>query len=167
MGTDIYGIVEAKEAKTGKWLAISEINDTRDYLWFGIIAGVRMSYHSIFDFGRRGFPEDASPAWREARYDDWLHGHTWLTPSEVKFANIEYRKRIIDEYETATYVDISVDKLSSREKVYEMSTVLTKLVLEIRYPESLTIPWAGTLGEFIGEDADIDACVRYNYAFSS
>jgi hypothetical protein len=48
-----------------------------------------------------------------------------------------------------------------------MSTVLTKLVLEIRYPESLTIPWAGTLGEFIGEDADIDACVRYNYAFSS
>jgi len=44
---------------------------------------------------------------------------------------------------------------------------MTKIIMAFGYPDAKTIPWAGTIRDFIGENADIEECVRYVIAFDN
>lgn len=97
MGCDIHLYVEVK--KNGKWecaQAVREIEDglfdvpsadryhNRDYLLFGLLAGVRDT--TLQSFVPKGFPEDASLEIQKI-YDRWegdAHTPSWLTLEELQ-----------------------------------------------------------------------------------
>jgi hypothetical protein len=161
LGTDIHGVWEAKESITGKWFGFENIREGRNYLWMGIIAGVRQPDSYSFDFGPRGIPHPTSPAWQEEIDVDWMHGCTWLSPSEVKEANARFReldywgRELIPPDNRSYEIELTPD------------TKMTKLVIHLQYPDNIIVPWAGTIRDFIGEDADFEESVRMVCGFDS
>jgi len=163
MGTDIHGCWEAKERRTGKWLPFESIRDGRNYLWFGIVANMRTDDKYAFDFKPRGKPEETCKIWREEIDVDWMHGHTWLTPSEIEVANQKYKLEEVDYWGEFHRQSPS----GNYELTMAPETKMTKILTAFDYPEDQSIPWAGTIRDFIGEDADFEKCVRYVIAFDS
>jgi len=161
MGTDIHGCWEAKEKRTGKWLPFADINGNRNYLWFGVIANLRKHDVYAFDFDLRGKPSKTCKLWQERGDIDWMHDFTWLKPSEIMHANEMYI------FEEKDYWGDRQSPNGDYELAPTPETKMTKLITEFDYPENRSIPWAGTIQEFIGEDADFDECVRFVCAFDS
>jgi len=155
MGCDIHGFWEAK-TPDGRWIAFSRINDSRSYMWFGIIADVRYSTGS--STAGRGIPADSSPAWSKycSIWGRDLHSHTWLTPNEVAIANKEYS--CSESYEPF-----------DREKNPHLDEQVCILII----PSSdfdgdliKEILWTGTLADLIGSD-NIEDSVRMVVAFDN
>jgi len=158
VGTDIHGVWVGKCAGTDKWFSFEYGCGDRSYRWFGIVAGVRTEEH----FDAKGNPDIICDAW--AHYDDDdLHSNTWLKPSEVMEANAEWLKRAKEEYPD---LDWEANDEQPYQRIPEEDDRLTKLILEIG-DGGRKIPWAGTLRQFIGEDADFNESVMYICAFDS
>lgn len=81
MGCDIHAYSEIK--KYG-WEFKGAVSSNRDYVFFGLIAGVRKPEIKIYD--AKGFPENASIK-SKAIYDLWsgdAHSASFLTLAELK-----------------------------------------------------------------------------------
>ena len=160
MGCDIHGYWEVRD-HTGDWMAIKHLDDTRDYLWFGIIAGVR--YPVVWDVPSapwdRGIPSDASSAWSEYSKDFELHSATWLTPPEVRRANEIYKK------EPDSHL------MMPRRSVPGPTTFVEKLYLGYNWDSwdspDVTLPWCGTVSDLICKDRPFEECVRLVVGFDS
>ena len=160
MGCDIHGLFEAKEKKTGKWLPFRAVSEGRSYEWFGVVAGVRRQGIAVVDTDR-GIPDDTCDLW-QSYCEDWgidLHSHTWLTPSEVNSANQALRDHVRRVF--------SEELANDYEEVPTPDEQMTEIIMGFGYPDNKTIPWAGTIRDFIGENADIEECVRYVIAFDN
>lgn len=162
MGADIHGFWEVKD-HTGNWMAIDTVNPARNYMWFGIIAGVRGGP----DIGtaHRGIPEKLSGAYRDL-LDDWgadLHSHTWLSIDEVQEACKELNNRLVeayndpydDPYESIPYEDMKLSQLI----IGWGSTTGDR--------EHIAWDWFGTLQELMAPTGDIKTDVRMVVCFDS
>lgn len=97
MGRDIHGVWECK-LPNGEWVVFKEINDSRNYTWFGIIARVqwldaREERYSIpwdprdFDGGTGAYWTGYCEAWGLD-----LHSHSRVSWDDVYAANAEHRR---------------------------------------------------------------------------
>jgi len=175
MGCDIHGYWEVRD-HTGDWMAIKHLDNTRDYLWFGIIAGVR---HPVeWDVPSapwgRGFPSDASSAWSEYSKDSELHSATWLTPPEVRRANEIYKKDEIYKKETDSHFMTPRRYWQAQpgpEDVPGPTTFVEKLYLGYNWysrdSPDITLPWCGTVSDLICKDRPFEECVRLVVGFDS
>jgi len=160
MGCDIHGFWEAK-TPSGDWIAFRDINDSRSYMWFGIIADVRIPVAS--ETARRGIPTTTSPLWQTycTRWDRGLHSHTYLTPAEVVHANVLLVNHYLNE------------DLPPPSKMHEIVPSLTEEIENLFLPSKdsasdlmIKLKWTGTLADLIG-DVDIDQHVRMVIAFDN
>ena len=154
MGCDIHGYWEVKD-HTGNWMAFENINEIRNYMWFGIIAGVRGGP----DIGtaNRGIPPDPSGAYQDMLDDcgDDLHSHTWLTPKEVAEACQELNNRMIEAYNDP--------HPEPYEDVPGLDTTLRRIL-----PHSLADwPWFGNLKDLMMPGAELNESLRLVVCFDS
>lgn len=166
MGCDIHGFWELKH-KSGAWIAVKPVNGTRNYAWFGIIAGVRMFNVSYpLPHHERGIPKDASHAWLEytkapdEKEMQWLHSHTWLTLSEVQKCNEEFaRERHFFDY----------DWSEPREPILKIDETLDQVWFCYSFtgPENGAIKWPEKVSDFIGCEELNDSNARIVIAFDS
>lgn len=106
MGCDIHLSIEVREKNSTKWTGICVQNPVRtytdfetgeeyhpdlepyngrDYLLFGILAGVRSDCYDRITDWNRGIPDDASE-YTNKRWDEckeWCHDATWYTLNEL------------------------------------------------------------------------------------
>ncbi len=83
MGCNSHPYIEVK--KDDKWEYFKECEESRNYLLYSFLAGVRNGNGVTPVVAPRGLPENASKEVKEALYDyDPLafHSFTWLTPEE-------------------------------------------------------------------------------------
>ncbi len=80
MGTDIHWINEVKIG--GKWHVYSQPRLSRDYEFFGFLAGVRCPERQYFKV--RGLPEDVSDLAKIIFEAQGLHTPTYLNLDEIK-----------------------------------------------------------------------------------
>jgi len=159
MGCDIHGFWEVKD-HTGNWIAFRTINPGRNYMWFGIIAGVRGGP----DIGTtsRGVPDDASGAYRDM-VDEWgvdLHSHTWLTSSEVQKACGELSNRMVEAYN------------ESHEEAYEEVPQLDDTVDQLIVGwgdnhDNIAWNWFGKLKDLMYPGGTLNNCLRMVICFDS
>lgn len=98
MGADIHGVLQSRfkrvDGEWSGWIDEEEIYDTRHYLMFGYLAGVR-NYSGVTPISEpRGLPEDFEMKEGEYEVDThtlwglevWMgdHSHSWLTLSEIR-----------------------------------------------------------------------------------
>jgi hypothetical protein len=87
MGCDIHGYVERrhKEGDWKRWILSGEVEGNRNYVFFGLLNGVREDLRMFED---RGFPKDASDALDSIkdRWDGDGHSHSWISKHEVERA---------------------------------------------------------------------------------
>ena len=169
MGCDIHGWIEVRDDK-GIWMAVEPINSDRNYLWFSIIAGVRGTQyewleHNLENPWRRGVPKDASWCWEDYNKNtDWYHSHTWLTYEEIKTAKKYYEKDAITNYEEGRDWDEPSDKEDLKEmQIYIKHQPLPKTTDSIKklyINNGNTIPWCGTIGDFMYKDMPMEDCIR-------
>lgn len=90
MGADIHGPY-IEEQDLGHWYPVAEFRGNRNYILFGLLAGVR-GESPLFD--PRGLPEDMSYAYTKAAADSeaWTHSHSWLTLDELRQVRKAYRR---------------------------------------------------------------------------
>ena len=159
MGCDIHGFWEVKD-HTGNWIAIRTVNPQRNYMWFGIIAGVRGGP----DIGTagRGIPDNASGAYKDM-IDDWgvdLHSHTWLTGSEVSKACKELNTRMVEAYN-----DIQDDPY---EEVPGPDDAVDQLIVGWgNNRDNIAWNWFGKLRDLMYPSGDINDCLRMVVCFDS
>lgn len=162
MGCDIHGYWEAL-TPDGTWVAFRDINDTRSYSWFGIIADVRVRFGS--QTANRGVPDNTSSAWQH--YCDFmgynLHSHTWLTLAEIKKANSKYAKHVSDEYHEKS--DESHETILAADTlVNHLYTSYSKKTFECN-----VMQWTGTVSDLVGIRSQklIAERLRYVCAFDN
>lgn len=159
MGADIHGFWEVKD-HTGNWIAIDTINSQRNYMWFGIIAGVRGGPSIGTEL--RGVPSDASGAYRDL-LDEWgvdLHSHTWLSISEVREACVELNRRMAESYNEPSE--------SPYEFIPAEDMNITQLIVSWgRRNAGPSLSWYGTLKELMCKTGDINSNVRMVLCFDS
>ena len=159
MGCDIHGFWEVKD-HTGNWMAIDTINPQRNYIWFGIIAGVRGGP----DIGtaQRGIPENPSGAYKDMM-DEWgvdLHSSTWLTRAEVLKAMEELNRRLAESYNEPAEV--------AYECVPDLQTKLSQIIVGWGdNKDNIAWNWYGTVQELMYPGGDINECVRMVVCFDS
>ena len=105
MGCDIHAHIEVK--MNDEWVHYSALTCLdRDYMFFGIIAGVRCYEEQKFEV--RGFPEDATKI-TKMDYDLWgedAHTHSWLKGDEVVEAiKLLGDKRRLEDLDRHQYAD--------------------------------------------------------------
>ena len=162
MGCDIHGFWEAK-TPGGDWIAFREVNRDRSYAWFGVVADVRMRLDS--PTCHRGIPDDTSPAWSTytTRWGRGLHSHTFLTPSEVRDANVKWWKIIKDE----DLYDPDPNGVIREIVPHACEAIETLYIPPSNENVSMhSIRWAGSLQDLIGSD-DIEGRVRMVIAFDN
>jgi hypothetical protein len=110
MGCDIHGVWECK-LPNGVWAAFREINDSRDYAWFGIIACVRDSVQAeercSTPWDPRDFDGGVGAYWT-GYCEAWgidLHNHSQASWDDVYAANAEKRRVMLAD--GARYADPS------------------------------------------------------------
>ena len=164
MGCDIHGFWEVK-TKTGAWIAFREVNDTRSYDWFGLIAGVRTGNRETCETAGRGIPDDVGAAWRDYcdRWGDNLHSKTWLYPDEIAAANVEF-KIICEKYDDEG--DSNLIPRIDHEPVPQVSDMVPQLFVGAQRGDVNSYPWAGTLGEVAGSD-DLTGRLRMVVGFDN
>ena len=159
MGADIHGFWEVYD-HTGNWIAVDVINSQRNYMWFGIIAGVRGGPSIGTD--HRGIPPDASGAYRDL-VDEWkddLHSHTWLSIKEVEEACVELNRRMVEAYNSPSEVPY--------EFIPTEDMNITQLI--VTWGSNIAEPginWCGTLKELMSKAGDINSNVRMVLCFDS
>ena len=157
MGTDIHGYWEIRD-HDNEWVAIKPINDNRNYLWFGIIAGVRNSiywdnHNEPWD---RGMPKDASHMCKYLMAGNWHHNATWLTLEEIKIANEVWKK------ESREYYSFTRD-----EPTYEPILTPESIISNLFISNKITLKWAGPIGDIISRDHPFEECIRMVCTFDS
>lgn len=166
MGTDIHGFWELKH-KSGNWIAVRQINKIRNYVWFGIIADVRIRNDGFqADHHHRGIPDDSSQAWLDYAkpgypdWDMWLHDCTWLTISEVVECNKRFKKNRYFSYD-------AVDP--EREPILKANEVLKRVWFsyDVMSPQDTSILWPEKVSDFIGSDKLDDTNARIVVGFDS
>ena len=156
MGCDIHGFWEIKD-HTGNWIAVDTINPSRNYEWFGVVAGVR----SGPDIGtaNRGIPDNSSGAYRDM-IDEWgadLHSHTWLTRDEVLAACEELNRRLTEYYNDLT---------EHHEYPPNLDTNVTQLIVGWGDNKDYVVwDWYGTVSDLMYPGGDINDCVRMVICF--
>lgn len=163
IGTDSHGGWIAKHHKTNKWIAFRQVREGRSYAWFGIVAGVRQRHIYVFDFPPRGIFEEAKH-WSDYCAGEWIHGATWLKPSEIKTANEAYVEHVFNEMQM--FPDEEQLLVSDFEEVPTPDTRMEHIYMNLEYG-CKPVHWAGTIRDFIGEDANFEECVKYVIAFDS
>lgn len=68
MGADIHSYVEYKEKNSNYWMNLTRNFGYRDYIWFGIIAGVRAPEFQLFE--PKGLPKSDLGFWTDQ--DLWI-----------------------------------------------------------------------------------------------
>jgi hypothetical protein len=114
MGCDIHGVWECK-LPNGIWAAFREINESRSYTWFGIIARVRGGSGAAdpcsIPWDPRDFDGDTGAYW-SGYCESWrgdLHSHSQASWDDVYAANDENRKQEEDDpYAVVARVDAAV-----------------------------------------------------------
>jgi len=164
MGCDIHGFWEVK-TKTGAWIAFREVNDSRSYDWFGLIAGVRTGNRETCETAGRGVPDDVGAAWRDycAGWGANLHSKTWLYPDEIAAANVEF-KIICEKYEDE--VDSNLILIIDHEPIPQASDMVPQLYVGSQRDNINSYPWTGTLDAVAGTD-DLTDRLRVVIGFDS
>lgn len=159
MGCDIHGFWEVKD-HTGNWIAFRTINPGRNYMWFGIIAGVRGGP----DIGTasRGVPDDASGAYKDM-VDEWgvdLHSHTWLTSNEVQKACEELNNRMVEAYNDPVE--------SVYEEVPHLDDTVDQLIVGWgSNHDNIAWNWFGKLRDLMYPSGTVNNCLRLVVCFDS
>lgn len=158
MGADIHGFWEVRD-HTGNWMAIDTINPQRNYMWFGIIAGIRGGP----DIGTagRGVPPSPSGAYRDL-LDTWgvdLHSHTWLSRREVIEACKELDNRMTESYNETVETPYEV--------IPNSDTTLNQLIVGWGDREHIAWDWFGTLKDLMSKTGDINSNIRMVVCFDS
>jgi hypothetical protein len=93
MGTDIHGFLESRWRPTQGWFRECEIEDSRNYVVFAVLADVRNGYgfagvetHEPLKpiAEARGLPEDRTRGYGEdVDYEFGDHSFSWLTLAEI------------------------------------------------------------------------------------
>jgi hypothetical protein len=164
MGCDIHGFWEVK-TKSGAWIAFREVNDSRSYDWFGLIAGVRTGNRETCETAGRGVPDDVGAAWRDycAGLGADLHSKTWLYPDEIAAANVEF-KIICEKYndEGDSNLILRID----HEPIPQVSDMVPQLYVGMSRDNVNKYPWTGTLDAVAGTD-DLTGRLRVVIGFDS
>jgi hypothetical protein len=105
MGTDIHGFIEAR-FDDGNWYAVNKIDFNRNYILFGIMAGVRCT--ELLHQKPKGLPEDVSKVTKFYSDDFGKYAHTrsWLTIKEMHYHILDAFINSYDEvrhYSNAKY----------------------------------------------------------------
>ena len=89
----------------GEWVYAGKLIGQRDYLSFGIMAGVRRLDVDCITIEPRGFPEDASAVLQQiAGYDGGddfgdYHSHSYLSLEEIYEARDRYKEEESEEWD--------------------------------------------------------------------
>ena len=71
------------------WFRFASFSVWRNYLLFGLMAGVRSN---VTLFEPKGLPVDLSHDLQSIKNDDWFHNHSFLYIHEVALVLHEYKK---------------------------------------------------------------------------
>lgn len=158
MGADIHGFWEVKD-HTGNWMAIDTVNSQRNYIWFGIVAGVRGGP----DIGtaNRGIPTNPSGAYRDL-LDAWgsdLHSHTWLTREEVIEACDALNTRLVEAY--------NEPRVDPYELIPYNDTRLNQIIVGWGNHDQVSWDWFGTINDLMHPSGDINSNTRMVICFDS
>lgn len=170
MGCDIHPYLEVHDKETGQWVVIERLESSRNYLWFGIIAGVRNEKVQCIDTPR-GLPADASLLVQRQLGDDDnrdLHSHSYITLKEISQAwrifLYELRNNGKDELEILTD-----DVINNKPSYYDMAHKKEPDGSVDWIPILNQMRWYGDLDEDLNltlEDAWYDD-MRYVFAFDN
>ena len=121
MGADIHGVWECK-LPNGTWVAFKEINPIRNYVWFGIISGVRGAGPKCdsIEWNPRREP-DAGEYWLRMCEGGGYHNHTCLSIRALREANELLHFKYAED-----------DPEEPRDKDWEPEPSLDEIVDEIR-----------------------------------
>ena len=129
-------------------------------MWFGIVAGVRGPPH----FEAKGFPDIKCDVLQDFVKSDGYgyHSTTWLTLKELCEANEVFLKLALEQHPDEGWPEPG----DIYQRIPKADDIVNKLIINLGY-EGTSIPWAGTLQQFIGEENSIEDCVLYVCAFDS
>lgn len=126
MGCDIHMLVETERFGDGSWWDFGgDINPGRDYLFFGIMAGVRDEDEEPI-VEPRGLPEGMG--YRTKKYydeDSDLHSHTWLTYEEFAQA---YARRMMHR-EGGGPPDVEYEALLASMHVFHAHGIKVRVIM--------------------------------------
>ena len=124
------------------------------------MAGVRGPTH----FETKGFPDIKCDVLQDFVESDGYgyHNTTWLTLMELREANEVFLKLALEQHPDEGWPEPG----DIYQRIPKADDIVNKLIINLGY-EGTSIPWAGTLQQFIGEENSIEDCVLYVCAFDS
>ena len=91
MGADCHDFYIEQERFPGSWWFVGQVNTDRDYIAFGLLAGVRRE--DLEHIPPRGYPTGLSYQTGEHASGDDCHSASWLTTDEM----VEAQRRYVRE----------------------------------------------------------------------